>query len=134
MDITEFLEARIAEDEAVAQEVTSTFAPDAWYNTTETGNFYPEEIAFWDRQTPARVLAECAAKRAIIHGAKAAGDDGYYSADYMPTRKSGPFEAGNRRIYPGHPSFMQAAIWSLALRHLAAVYKDHPDYQQEWAI
>ena len=69
MNITEFLEARITEDETRA----------TYYGPLAMGT--------------ARVLAECAAKRAIIV--------------YSPPK---------------------------TLQHLAAVYKDHPDYQQEWAL
>ena len=68
--LTEFLLARIGEDEAVARAVIAKAAPDEWENPTSWGNFYSEEVAFWDRATPARILAECAAKKAIILGAK----------------------------------------------------------------
>ena len=69
MNITEFLEARIAEDELRAN----------YYGPLAMGT--------------ARVLAECAAKRAIII--------------YSPPK---------------------------TIQYLAAVYADHPDYRQEWAL
>jgi len=80
MKTTEFLEARIAEDEA--------------------------QIREWDRSSPfsaERLLAECAAKRKILelHGA--------YTGDYD--------ESGN---------------YLLIVEVMAEVYKDHPDYRQEW--
>lgn len=64
--IVEFLEARIAEDDAAAQAAIANYAPDEWDNPASVGNYYPADIAFWDRQTPIRVLAECAAKREVL--------------------------------------------------------------------
>lgn len=51
MTITEFLEARIAEDEAQAKE-SQHYEDDIW-----------ETAGWWN---PTRVLAECAAKRKLI--------------------------------------------------------------------
>lgn len=104
MSITEFLEARIAEDEALAHAVIATVTPDAWENPTKWGNFYPEDIAFWDSQTPNRVLAECAAKRAII-----------------------------KAFDPQFPD-LDPYVGRDVIAMLAVVYSDHPDYQQEWAL
>jgi hypothetical protein len=107
--ITEFLEARIAEDEAQARAVLATVAPDEWENPTKWGNFYAEDVAFWDSQTPARILAECVAKRAIV-GLHKVGADQCDEHNAM-------FES----------------IPCPTILALAAVYKDHPDYRQEWA-
>jgi hypothetical protein len=71
--ITDFLAARIDEDEALAE----TFSPDSF------PQLYP---------SPARVLAECEAKRRLIQ----VYNDGY------------------------------------AVRVVAAVYADHPDWCEEW--
>lgn len=86
MNITEFLEARIVEDE--------------------------EQIREWDRSSPfstERLLAECSAKRAVIECA----------ADYSPELEHGD---------NGQWAF------EVTLRALAAVYKDHPDYNTDWAL
>ena len=93
MSITEFLEARIAEDEAQAEYVQS-------YGDcmTPTGGY-----ALF---TPHRVLAECAAKRAII---------GWWTNGVI-----GEVEVDGELTNPLLP--------------LAAVYADHRDYQQEWAL
>lgn len=85
MNITEFLEARIAEDEKRAK----------YYGALALGT--------------ARVLAECAAKRAIIAASREDHEDSL-------TRNDDTIELG-----------------SIALYALAAVYKGHPDYQREWA-
>jgi hypothetical protein len=82
--ITEFLEARIAEDEREANVCLAS----------------PEHTT----RRWVRVLAECAAKRAIIAQQDAALD-----------------------TYAG------ARVLDHVLQALAAVYKDHPDYRQEWA-
>lgn len=92
--ITEFLEARIAEDELAAYDLMGEREGD-------------------------RTLAECAAKRAIIEehywrsaeGARGCGLCNY-SRDYG-WEETGPCKT---------------------VRALAAIYKDHPDYQQEWAL
>jgi hypothetical protein len=108
MTITEFLEARIAEDEAVARSATpgpwfrdsgwsiSAPAPDGWdgpYVVVETPRAR-NDSEFIARHSPRRVLAECAAKMAIIES---------------------------------------VTSWSM-LMHFASVYADHPDYRQEWAL
>ena len=106
-NITEFLEARIAEDEAEANAAIANYAPDEWDNPTNAGNYYPADIAFWERQTPTRVLAECAAKRAIIEAHTEAGPV------CMPCEHEWP---------------------CATIRAVASVYSDRPDYRQEWAI
>jgi len=124
--ITEFLEARIAEDEALARAAT----PGPWesmteetadgeniYFTVERGRVQILDVTATDHQgrmtadfiaryDPTRALAECAAKRAVI-GWWTEGLIGYVRVDGELTNP----------ILP-----------------LAAVYKDHPDYQQEWAL
>lgn len=93
--ITEFLEARIAEDEARAN----------YYGALALGT--------------TRVLAECAAKRAIIKQAQNATDAEKEFDDYEwqdTVSRSEPY-AGDAILYA-----------------LAAVYADHQDYQQEWAL
>lgn len=104
MNITDFLLARIAEDEALAQSILDRSAPDPWDNPMETGNFWPEEVAFSDRHSPARVLAECAAKRGVI--------------DIFKDRC---------------PEVFDGERWVSPLAPLAAVYKDHPEYQEAWS-
>lgn len=81
MNISEFLLARIAEDEAQAQ------------YTRRYGSSGPLELF-----SPVRTLAECKAKRAIIASCLANG------------------------------------ISSQVLPILAAIYAEHPDYNQEWKL
>lgn len=111
MTITEFLLARIEEDEAVARRV-------------QEGLGEPGDTGIWSvtigvsgndakfahvAASPVRVLAECAAKRAIIAECRADHEDAM-------TRNDDTTE-----------------LTTVVLYTLAAVYKDHPDYREEWA-
>lgn len=87
MNITEFLEARIADDEARARYPYLASSPDPLFS-------------------PARVLAECTAKREVIRW-WTDGLIGYVRVDDELTNPLLP---------------------------LAAIYKDHPDCQKEWAL
>lgn len=101
MSITEFLLARIAEDEAVAREVGEVrpeLLPDdrePWADPVEVEVRFP----------PARVLAECEAKRRIV------------------------------RLHPEILTICQGCGEPYPCRTLgahAAVYADHPDYDEAW--
>lgn len=134
MTITEFLEARINEDEALARAFVNGLGEAKRWRASEIGgelhqvgtpafglssllatfgvHCEAEFVAAWD---PARVLAECAAKRAIV--AMAPDSEGYVTvgdwdscSDYCPS-----------------------VVANAAIRALAAAYKDHPDYREEWA-
>jgi hypothetical protein len=93
MTITEFLLARIAEDEAAIPE---------WHARLVAGS----PIADWIRHIGDRVLAECAAKRAIVEAL--IGTD------------------------PRHEA-LSALTLEFVVGQLAAIYADHPDYDTEWA-
>lgn len=128
--ITEFLLARIAEDEAMACDAlrprygserdkaewlydgnpSGAFTAGAytvgeassWAKDDYQGGRFARHIVNWD---PARVLAECEAKRGII--------DRY---------ENGDFEAWwADREYPNY-----------VFPFLALPYADHPDYQDDW--
>lgn len=139
--LTEFLLARIDEDEAVARaairpepetrklwdgrEVTEVDEgvweagpPDSYDECRIEGTFMTiydegghtgEQARHIARHDPARVLAECEAKRKIIAGLSAAA-------------AVGPMDEWNR-----------ADDSLLATIHvLAAVYANHPDFRDEW--
>ncbi len=119
MTIVEFLEARIAEDELAAQAAVEVSADwQAYYDYRDVkdveGHFVVqadslrptmEQAAHIARQSPARVLRECEAKRAII-------------ADYLRRDALGEVAARN-------------AVEDV-LRVLTTVYSDHPDYAGSW--
>lgn len=143
MTITEFLEARIAEDEAIARAAfdepfLSNVDDGKWMANTSSASPNVEGRAYFSifsnddgpvafltsgqathiaRHNPARVLAECAAKRAIIEE---------HPLHRYPTTKRWDafvFECGTCERCPCD-----------TLKALAAVHKDHPDYLPEWAL
>jgi len=109
MTLTEFLLARIAEDEALAQVATpgqwerdsgwsiTAPPPEDWsgpYVVVETKQ--RNDAEFIASHNPARILAECEAKRRIVEGLGGL--------------------IAQRRV----------------VRWLALPYADHPDYRPEW--
>lgn len=126
MNITEFLEARIAEDEAVAREAEK-WADDGpephlrWFGqgndklVNRLGKAGPHVA----RHDPARVLAEGAAKRAVIGLAKQASEVEQEFDDYE---------------WQGRVERSEPLTGDAILSALAAVYRDHPGYRQEWKV
>lgn len=155
MTITEFLEARIAEDEAVARAAStgpwfrdsgwsiSAPAPEGWdgpYVVVETPRAR-NDSEFVARHNPARVLAECAAKRAIIKQREAwpvlvekKPEFSEAAADIqsMTYRMTQEMVWLSEREYAKR--FGVEAPTAPMIRTLAAIYSEHPDYRQEWAL
>jgi hypothetical protein len=151
MTLAEFLLARISEDEAAAA------GGEAWHVDNEnyptsittaggrwTGNgvhvFDPDEdalhIARWD---PARVLAECDAKRRIIAD-HAATDESYPLVGY-DDQVITPSQPACRQCTDSNVAARVTENWDVAarviapcdtVRFLALPYLGHPDYQEEW--
>jgi hypothetical protein len=165
MTITEFLLARIAEDEAVAKAATT--GPWRWCDDPEEGmesetatmvnGQYPQRVIWANgmhtegfvnteepdrghiaRWNPARVLAECGAKRRIVEAndmrqAKADSPEHGWWGNGLETGMT----VGRRRLSPSEAeTFMEEwyepAPPNTTLRALASVYADHPDYREEW--
>jgi hypothetical protein len=119
MTLTEFLEARITEDELTTQAAVE-FSPD-WRAQLDfrdvkddTGHYVVvadgltprvEQAAHIARQDPARVLRECEAKRGVV-------------ADLLRRRAIGDVDG--------------AAALTEVLVALAAAYADHPDHRAVW--
>lgn len=110
--LTDFLLARIAEDEAAAQR-----AAGHPYDIVGTPWGDPYDIVADDRSSradhwlavaPARVLAECEAKRQIVERCTA-------------LLRVEVWE------YDDAPDLVEAVLCDLALP-----YADHPDYREEW--
>jgi hypothetical protein len=113
MTITEFLEARIAEDEAYVRSAGSDLD-----DCQECGFGHQPESPYGQ----SRLLAECAAKREIIafdHNIQIWEPRGFSSDTAVEAFTSG----GPQNPHARHVT-----------RILAGAYSDHPDYRQEWAL
>ena len=147
MTIVEFLEARLAEDEAIANAGAQSFS-DTWTfdngeeaarreEASKGGRFganprvdgitsgcrynSESEMKHIARHDPARALAEVAAKRAIL--------------TQEETARSQFEHVKSSTTYPAIEVLIgQVAALATVIRHLASAYADHPDYQQEWAL
>jgi Family of unknown function (DUF6221) len=121
MTIVEFLLARIGEEEAVArdaQDAASVYGPDfeitydwARYTRHKTSGgsgtgFYP------GAPSPARVLAECEAKRRIV-------------ADRVRSDRN----TNDDEWQMGYSDANCSAVFALA-----AIDADHPDYDTRWRV
>jgi hypothetical protein len=121
IDLTEFLLARIAEDEAVAREAATWddgmyFFP--WQaHIPQAGYFNSEQPYGAVEFSAARVLAECEAKRRIV----AMLDESLDFTEAMPT-------PGYARAY--HSPSLDVLVRVEQI--LALPYAQHPDYRQEW--
>jgi hypothetical protein len=91
-DLTAFINARLDEDEAAAKKAIELGAG-VW---SLAPHFHTA------RHSPARVLREVAAKRAIL------------------------------RLYDNPKASAHVSGLVLAMVHIAAVWSDHPDYRAEW--
>lgn len=125
--LVQFYRARLDEDASVALlggEDVETWSVDGSGGIT-TVSEYPRVAARCDaldwetqdhiaRHDPARVLADVAAKRAIV--------DAF--VEYRDELAGAP---GAEMRDVGRMEGLEEAV-----RHLAAVYADHPDYDQEW--
>jgi hypothetical protein len=107
VSVDEFLLARIAEDEEVAR---ALLEPYAWGYSTfwEASSTELDHIA---RHDPARVLADCAAKRAIVE------------------LHTGGHECS---ITGDHCRYIHEFETCDTLRLLAAPFAPHPDFRDEW--
>jgi hypothetical protein len=134
-DLTAFLLARIDEDEAVARgasagpwllesQMVNPPRPLAVWLRREcqpgdllvTRGANPADLTHIARHDPARVLSECAAKRAIVDAYNV--DDDYVTfGDWTSCSDSCP----------------GAVLWSV-FKLLALPYASHPDYDPEWAL
>ena len=131
LTIAEFLLARITEDEELARKAAQakprdydSKAPGAAWEATDNGMVAGNKEALWDCEgsaslcmnpvhaqhvaawDPARVLAECAGKRAVISACLEIPYGADENADYLR---------------------------DMAMAAFATVYKSHPDYLPEWA-
>lgn len=110
MSITEFLLARIAEDEDAARE---------WYGTGTVANRRDD---FW--------LAECAAKRRIVELHSIYRGPRLLSVDSSASDYACELCHATSSI--DSKSVIEALGPCDTLLALASVYADHPDFREEW--
>lgn len=109
MTIVEFLNARLVEDEQSAQWALSASAP------------------------PARLSSEIHAKRRVIEGYNAAYRECTRALEEAARASGRPDGTGPPSQAPVTDGPLSALwAWREALKHIAAVYQDHPDYDGAW--
>lgn len=114
MELTDFLLARIAEDEALA----SAVGPEPTVRTSDAA-----VTAFLEVWHPDRVLAECEAKRRIV--------DWHRLVDGLDDDDN-PVRGCPNCIASGAVAPYLIAGPCLTIRLLALPYADHKDYREEW--
>jgi hypothetical protein len=121
--LAEFLLARIAEDQAVADSADGPdgIYPDTWWG--QPGNKWADDrpVPLQDanhiaRHDPARVLAECEAKRDIVEAFQRIETLASAALDIDQFRR---LDAARREMR-----------W--VVRRLTVPYMWHPDYREEW--
>lgn len=146
-NLTEFLLARIAEDEAAARRATSEtwtyhdggdimagYQPVTLCGFDSAGSLQ-ESIEPWNaehivRHDPARVLAECEAKRRIVEALEYARQrKDVYNREYALGRLTTEDDLRARSRSNARWGGLDIAAHALALP-----YADHPDYDEEWRL
>jgi hypothetical protein len=121
--LDEFLLARIAEDKRIATDAASAGGGEGWRadQVSTPGPAHPHVAEHVARHDPARVLAECAAKRRLVMACR---DSGFDRA-FLGARPRG---MADFLLSPRD----QHQLAALTLALLAAPYADHSDYRPEW--
>ena len=122
-NLDEFLLARIAEDKRIATDAARATGRDQWTVADLPGSGPPHDQAAEHaaRHDPARILAECAAKRRLVLACRDIRPD----LHFLGARPRGLAD------FPLSPSdHHQLAAVTLAV--LALPYADHSEYRQEW--
>lgn len=114
MTIVEFLTARYDEDEAAARAVIDSNEW-GWASVDFNSSDAEEHGSRW---SPPRVLADIAAKRAIMELAE--------EASGLDMQVDGEFRVGRRDITS------EPYVGDLILRQLAQQFADHPDFDPAW--
>ena len=125
-DLLAFLTARLDEDEAAAKAAWGVEWD--WRYVAQPFGERPSiaHTVHIARHDPARVLREVEAKRAILaeHGPANGGRDSDRCRVCTAIAHTGVGHTDARRFRAPCPTLLI----------LAAIYSDHPDYRQEWAL
>jgi len=138
MTLTEFLLAEITKDEEVARAmlgsvVSPRLTPEQLPDEIRgyLGGTWGEQAARWD---PTRVLAECAAKRAIVEDLSSEShvvvDDCWYTCGAATEKPDGGETCDDSRR--GTCDCGRNARVTHVVRVLALPYADHSGYREEW--
>ena len=121
MTITEFLTARLDEDESTARmaESASSHPDEVDDEPAAAASFLPQQQRHIDRWSPARVLVDIAAKRTIV--------ETYEELGQILTKALDSGHADEATVTRNLFAGLQVAV----LAH-AMVFADHPDYREEW--
>ncbi|MFD2091134.1 DUF6221 family protein [Blastococcus deserti] len=122
-NLDEFLLARIAEDKRIATEAARASGRDRWTaaDLPLSGPAHQQAAAHVTRNDPARILAECTAKRRLVLACREIRPD----LTFLGARPPGLAD------FPLPPSD-QHQLAAVALALLALPYADHAEYRQEW--
>lgn len=122
-DLDEFLLARIAEDKRMAADAVSASGREHWSvgDAETSGAAEAGTAALVARYDPARVLAECAAKRRVVLACREARPD----LAFLGVRPRGMAD------FPLPPGDVHQFA-ALTLAQLALPYADHHDYRADW--
>jgi hypothetical protein len=122
-NLDQFLLGRIAEDKRIAADAALASGSERWTpgDLPHSGPPHDQTAEHVTRHDPARVLAECSAKRRLVLACRDVGPD----RAFLGARPEGLAD------FPLAPTNQhQLAAVTLAL--LALPYADHPEYRQEW--
>lgn len=135
MDIREFVTARLDEDESAARAVEGHQLFDGTgilmmhlHGGTSRSVTLPSHVTTYAvRFDPARMLAEVAAKRGILRRYQNA-------AQGLATVMKEPQTARSRQDATEDLLSTNVAALRMAVKLLAALYAEHPDYDPAWEI
>lgn len=124
--LTEFLLARIAEDEALAAALLDRAGERHDEVRIDRGAWLPDDV---DAVAlgHARVLAECEAKRRIV---EMHAEHESRVATYRSPRWADDMNEADR--LNSRKAEARCAATEVVVQALAKVYADHPDYNPEW--
>jgi hypothetical protein len=119
--LDEFLLARIAEDKRIAVDAAAARGKEKWTADGLTPDLSGPAAEHAARFGPARVLAECSAKRSTVLACREIRPD----LGFLGSRPHGMAD------FPLAPHD-QHQLAALTLSLLALPYADHHDYRPEW--
>jgi hypothetical protein len=125
-DLIAWLKAQLDEDERLARTADDEVVDWVGSDTDEHGE--PAAGQHIRRHLPTRVLADVAAKRAVLDE-HAVLDNGTGKLDSRYCRRCFAIEGYNADVLDSGEGL---PVWCLTVRLLAQAYADRPGYREEW--